>query len=343
MQIENQLDLRSSVRKRPGMYFGSPNSLGLGHLICEVASNPIDLFLQDQVSTIKIQLDNDRLIVEDDGPGFPFEALGPDGVTPFVEYHCTYAHHSPSAVGQVPHVHMTHLNGVGLAAVAAACQELRIQSWRDGRLWEQRFIQGQSAGDAQIVGQAEGSGSIVSVTFDKVLFNQAIPPIERFRQICLETVHLFPGLTIHFGTEQFYSEHGLLDLAKLEYPFANRIKPFYFKAICGAVELQAVALGKQRHHRTIYRAWVNGTQMVDNGTHVDAFVNALKQVQYQPQAIYVHAIMHDPKFAGPTTTRLEVPHLQAEIEVSLFRALTEWQQARQLRSRAKPKGFGAAK
>jgi DNA gyrase subunit B len=341
MQPEEHLILRESVRKRPGMYFGAASQRGLVPLICEVIANPIDLFLQGQVSRITVQLDADRLSVEDDGPGFPFETIGPDGITPFVEYHCTRRHDTPSAIGQVPHIHMSTLGGFGLAVVAAGCQELHIQSRRQGKLWEQPFIQGQPVGAAQVIGEAEGSGTIVQVTFDKELFNQAIPPIEHIRQLCLETVYLFPRLTIQFGTEVFYSEQGLINLAKLEYPVSNHIEPFHCNIKCGKVEINAAAIGRSRRGQPYRKAWVNGIKAAySSGTHVDAFLNALKQAKYHPQAIYIHAIMHDPEFAGPTKTRLDVPQMQPDIETGLFQVLEAWKAPRKLPDNRRSTGFG---
>jgi DNA gyrase subunit B len=341
MQPEEHLILREHVRKRPGMYFGAASAWGLVPLICEVIANPIDLFLQGQVSRINVQLDTDRLSVEDDGPGFPFETIGPDGITPFVEYHCTRRHDTPSAIGQVPHIHMSTLGGFGLAVVAAGCQELHIQSRRQGKLWGQRFIQGQPVGAAQVIGEAEGSGTIVQITFDKELFNQAVPLIEHIRQQCRYTVYLFPGLTIQFGAELFYSEHGLIDLAKLEYPGSKHIETFHCNIRCGEVEINAAAIGHRRRGLPDRKAWVNGIQArYGGGTHVTAFDNALKQAKYSPQAFYIHAIMHDPEFAGPTKTKLDVPQMQSEMETGLFQALEAWQSAKNSSNNTRSKGFG---
>jgi DNA gyrase subunit B len=287
---------------------------------------PIQLtcFCKAKSRVLTSKLDADRLSVEDDGPGLPFETIGLDGVTPFVEYHCTRRHYTPSAVGQVPHIHMSTLGGFGLAVVAAGCQEVHIQSRRRGKLWEQRFIQGQPVGAAQVIGEAEGSGTIVQITFDKELFNQAIPPIEHIRQLCLDTVYLFPRLTIQFGAETFYSEHGLIDLGKLEYPVSQHIEPFHCNIKCGKVEINAAAIGRSHRGQPDRRAWVNGIEMDDYGTHVAAFDNALKQAKYRPKAFYIHAIMHDPAFAGPMKTRLDVPQMQPDIEAGLFQALETW-------------------
>jgi DNA gyrase subunit B len=340
MLPEEHIIIRERLRKRPGMYLGSVSSNGLGILICEVIGNPLDLFLRHQASTITIQLDELGLTVEDDGPGFPFETTGSDGITPFVEYHCTRYHNAPSADGHAPHVHMNNLNGVGLAVVAAACQELHIQSRRQGQLWEQRFIQGESVAPAKVIGRAEGSGSFVHVLFDQVLFNHSKPRIDIIRQKCLETVYLLPGLTIHFREERFYSASGLVDLAKLFHPASKAIEPFLCNIMCGAVEIQAVAIGKIRRGQAFCKAWVNGCHSLEEGTHVDAFRAALKRIKYQPQAIYIHVIMHDPEFAGPTNTRLDMPQVKLAIESCLFEALDKWRSALSERPNRHPNGFG---
>jgi DNA gyrase subunit B len=346
MVLEEHFIVREHLRKRPGMYLGTTGPKGIANLIYEVIGNPIDLFLQSQVSTIDIQLTERGVTVTDDGPGFPFEAIGPDGETPFVEYHCTRYHNSPTAVGQVPHIHMTNFNGIGLAAVAAACQDLHIQSHRQGQLWEQRFIQGEPVRPAQVIGPAAGKGSIVQITFDQELFQQSeavFQDITSIRNIvhqgCLETVYLFPGLTIQLGKSKFFSEHGLLELAQREYP-SNHDREVFFRHITTArFTMQAVAIGRSKGKKPHCKAWVNGARMVDEGTHVEAFRSTLKQVKYQPQAIYMHVIMLEPEFAGPMKTALDVPHLRNEMEDRLFEALTEWRKEGDLPPRHPPKGF----
>jgi DNA gyrase subunit B len=331
MSLEEHIIIREAVRKRPGLYFGTTGPRGLTHLIYEVIGNPIDLFLQNQVSTIDIHLTESGVTVIDDGPGFAFETIGPDGKTPFVEYHCTRYHNQPSAMGQLPHVHMTTLNGMGLASIAAASQELRIRSHRQGQLWEQRFIQGEPTGSAQILGLSQKTGSIVQVTFDQALFqeSQAVfqditPILKILQQGCLETSHLFPGLSLQLGQDKYFSKNGLLDLAQQDYPTRFNRKPFDGRVTADKFVIQAVAIGQDEGRNPCCQSWVNGARTIDDGTPVDAFRSALKRINYHPKAIYLHTILLEPEFAGPTKNRLEVPHLHSEMENRLFDALNEW-------------------
>ncbi len=328
------------------MYFGTTAPRGLVQLLYEVIGNAVDLFLQNQVSTIEVQLTELSATVTDDGPGFSFEAIGPDGKTPFVEYHCTRYHNTPSAIGQLPHIHMTNLSGVGLAAVAAACQEFRIRSHRQGKLWEQRFIQGEPTGNAEIIGFSQGTGSIVKLTFDQELFQQSqevFQDITSIRtllhQACMETSHLFPGLTIQCDQKKFFSENGLLDLAHQNYPGHPSNEQFNGQISTDKFVIQAVAIGQDKRRKPGCQSWVNGARLVDEGTPVDAFRSALKRIDYYPKAIYLHAIMLEPEFAGPTKNRLEVPHLHSEMENRLFVALSEWQKDLAPSHRNPPRGF----
>ena len=50
------------VRKRPGMYIGSTSSVGLHHLIWEVADNSFDEVMADYADTVEISLLPDNLV-----------------------------------------------------------------------------------------------------------------------------------------------------------------------------------------------------------------------------------------------------------------------------------------
>ena len=132
------LDWKEHIRKRPGMYIGklgdgsSPDD-GIYILIKEVLDNSIDEYMMGFGKTIEVSVDEYRVTIRDYGRGVP---LGK--VVDVVSKMNTGAKYDSKVFKK-----SVGLNGVGIKAVNALSSSFTIQSYREGKVKEADFGQGE--------------------------------------------------------------------------------------------------------------------------------------------------------------------------------------------------------
>jgi len=314
------LSPKAAIRKRPGMYFGDIEYDGANHIVYELVSNSIDLFLAGLVNKIQVQAVGQDISVSDDGPGFPFnkkhEAENNDSL---VTHYLTHNHHAPTADNHTPHIHFMG-GGLGLSVINAACANLLIKSSDGQHLWHQKFGRGEKLSEASVQSGIYQKGTQITIRLDPEVFGDYGVNLWELRKSLFEAAHLFPGLHIEFNDETFFSKQGLLDLARLfllEEPFnKSLIKKFHFSGQKNGVAIQVAALSTSGSG-TEYRSWVNGLVSHESGSHVNGLSDALHKANWTPEIAMIHVIMHNPKYVGPTKSALECPEVAETIEQML--------------------------
>ena len=325
----------SPVRKRPGMYFGDTGPRGAAQVILELFENAIDEFLQGHATSLCIVEEGDSFEVKDDGRGLPFDQ--PLATQPFNlgTHYLTSLHSSQSADAHAPHVHFRNA-GVGLAAVVAVCETVNVQSWRDGKLWEQSFHRGQPLAPAQVVRGGSGRGTTYRVLLDSEIFGSARPCPAILRRSAVLAAHLFRGIRVQLNRESFCAPQGLLDLAFLlppmtcRDPWAPAAEPFHGYQANDVLSAEVVAFGDGSGGSPDVRSWVNGGPTEEHGSHVDGLKDALRRSRWRPSFILLHVIMRKPEFAGPTRGRLVTPIARKEVRELLAGAIAAHCQKNQL-------------
>src|SRR5436853_1620954 len=158
-----------AVRKRPAMYIGSTDNRGLHHLVHEVVDNSIDEAMAGFCKEIQLTLNADGSVtVADDGRGIPVDVHPKYGV-PAVELVLSRMHTGGKFERKMYRV-SGGLHGVGLSVVNGLSEWLEVRVKRDGQEHRMRFERGQKASDLEVVGRAEGTGTIITFLPDAQVF-----------------------------------------------------------------------------------------------------------------------------------------------------------------------------
>ena len=169
IQVLEGLD---AVRKRPGMYIGSTDGVGLHHLVWEIVDNAVDEALSGFGNRIDVQIHEDGSIsVADQGRGMPvgMHAMG----KPTVEVIFTVLH-AGGKFGQGGYKTSGGLHGVGSSVVNALSLWLEVEITRDGTVYRQRFEEGGTpVTGLEKIGKAPKSQSGTKVHFmpDPAIFS----------------------------------------------------------------------------------------------------------------------------------------------------------------------------
>jgi len=339
------------IRKRPGMYIGGTKLQGLHHLPGELIGNSIDEFLRGRATRVAVSVNDGVVTVTDDGSGLPFDQPSTQDADSLVCDYFTNFHRTPSVDSHAPHVHFHSPMGVGLVVVNALSEFMTVESWTDGKLYRQAYSRGAPTSSAE---QSEGSdvepffpnadgskrGTRITYKADPEIFGERLTDGSYLRSRMFDAAHLHPGIVIELQNERFHAPGGLGDLVRFN-SFSPTSGCFVLNTVHDEIAIHAAASGKQpkrfdefaQANETQWTTWANGVQTAyskTSGTHQDAFDEALKSVGWQPRIAMIHVVMHEPKYAGPTKTKLDVPEKKQAMIDALTTALEKYCEASSL-------------
>ncbi len=226
-----------AVRKRPGMYIGSTDSRGVGHLVNEILDNSTDEGVAGHAKRIEVILHADGSVqVDDDGRGIPVGVHARSGLSG-VELVLTRLH-AGGKFGGSGYKTSGGLHGVGASAVNALSLRFDVTVRRDGKVHEmsfQRGVPGVFAGDGPAapftaepglrvvrrMKRTETSGTSIRYWYDARYFETgARLDVDVVRTKLRNTAFLVPGvqyvlrdLTAEVPTrEEFHFPNGLTDM-----------------------------------------------------------------------------------------------------------------------------------
>ncbi|MFI5836302.1 type IIA DNA topoisomerase subunit B [Micromonospora sp. NPDC051300] len=236
-----------AVRKRPGMYIGSTDSRGVGHLVNEILDNSTDEGVAGHATTVDVLLHADGSVqVDDDGRGIPTDVHAKSGISG-VELVLTRLH-AGGKFGGSGYKTSGGLHGVGASAVNALSRRFDVTVRRGGKVHAMSFrhgVPGIFDGDGpdapftpgpglQIVGamkRGQRTGTSIRWWHDPRYFETgAALDTEAVRLKLRNTAFLVPGVAYRLRDatgeevveERFHFPDGLTDMVEFLAPAGDR-------------------------------------------------------------------------------------------------------------------------
>ncbi len=278
------LDGIEHVRKRPSMYIGSTDTVGLHHLVYEVIDNAIDEALVGYCNNISVVIKPDDIIeIVDDGRGIPTDLHPEEGVSA-LQIVMTKLH----AGGKFHHKSYKisgGLHGVGVSVVNALSEWLEVRVCRDGEAFVQRYQRGVPEAKVTNEGSCKESGTRVAFKPDETVFKSIKFNFDILSKRLRELAFLNKGISIVIRDMRnrkepkehiFQFEGGIISFVE----YINRSKtalhkkPIYFEEKRDDIEVETAIEYNEGYTENIF-AFVNNINTVEGGTHLIGFKSGL--------------------------------------------------------------------
>lgn len=272
-----------AVRRRPGMYIGSTDARGLHHLVYEVVDNSIDEAMAGFCDEIKINLHSDNSItVIDNGRGIPVD-IHPKTGLPAVQVVMTLLH-AGGKFGGGGYKVSGGLHGVGISVVNALSKWLKVEVWRNGNVYYQKYERGVPVTELEITGKSNFTGTKITFKPDPEIFEELEFDNDTLSKRFQELAFLSKGITIIFNDERigksvrYHHEGGIKDFVK----YLNKNKdplhdPIYFEEDKDDIIVEIALQYTGGYIETLF-SFVNNIHTIDGGTHEAGFKAGLTRV-----------------------------------------------------------------
>jgi DNA gyrase subunit B len=275
-----------AVRLRPAMYIGSVASEGLHHLVWEVVDNSIDEALAGYCDTIHVTVNEDNSItVVDNGRGIPV-GIHPEEQKSAVEVVMTMLH-AGGKFDNDGYKFSGGLHGVGVSAVNALSEWLKVEVRREGKIHYQEYARGIPQTPLEVIGETDERGTTITFKPDAEIFKETtIFDYAVLQNRIRELAFLNAG--IHMILEdrrekkqkdEFKYDGGIRSF--VEFLNQDREKlhepPIYLMGERDMTQVEVALQYNDSYSSRIY-SYANNIHTHDGGTHESGFKSAMTRV-----------------------------------------------------------------
>jgi len=343
----------SAVRKRPGMYIGTTDVSGLHHLIWEVVDNAIDEAMAGFCKNIDVVIYKDgSCSCEDDGRGIPVDKHSKTGKSA-LETVLTILH-AGGKFGGGGYKVSGGLHGVGVSVVNALSSYLKANVYRDGKIYEQEYIDGgHPKSEIAVVGDTKKTGTKIWFQPDPTIFEHTDFDFQTILNRLRQQAYLTKGVTIRILDEredgqkyQFYFEGGIKSYVQHLNQNKESIGSIVYVEKDVDEGMVEVALQYTETFNEQIFTFANNIHTIEGGMHLTGFRSALtrtinnyarknnllkeKEVNLTADDVregltaIVSVKLADPQFEGQTKSKLGNAEMRTAVETVFGDAFSEF-------------------
>jgi DNA gyrase subunit B len=274
-----------AVRKRPGMYIGDPHDgTGLHHLVWEAVDNAVDEHLAGHCDLVQVIVHSEGSItVIDNGRGIPV-GMHDKGVSA-AEVVMTQLH-AGGKFNSDSYSVSAGLHGVGVSAVNAVSEWLKMEIRREDKLWFQEYARGVPQAPLAAIGHSKRNGTKVTFKPDPQIFTMTDFSFEVLNNRLREISFLNAGLEVVLEDERGEGkkvthkfEGGIREfveaLNKKKTPLHDSV--IYLHAVKDGVDIEIAMQWSDSYNESIF-PYTNNVFNRDGGTHLTGLRTALTRV-----------------------------------------------------------------
>lgn len=266
------------VRKRPAMYIGSTNGMGLHHLVWEIVDNAVDEALSGYGQYITVTIHKDgSLSVQDEGRGIPV-GVNKDTGKRAIELVFTELH-AGGKFSDKAYTTSAGLHGVGASVTNALSEWLECNVYRDGEIHHIKFVNGGKISEPLTsIGRTNRHGTYVRFKPDAKIFSTVEFKWDTIYNRLQESAFLLKN--VHFilkdersqESVEFHYENGLSQYVSVlnanKTPLSTVIN---FEDNTSHIKIDiAFQYCAEDYGENIY-SYVNNVRTRDGGTHETGF------------------------------------------------------------------------
>ena len=280
-----------AVRKRPAMYIGSTGPAGLHHLVYEVVDNSVDEILAGRCTAVDVILhQDDSVTVLDDGSGIPVDPMKDPKLPANIrgksalEVVLTVLH-AGGKFDKGAYKVSGGLHGVGVSVVNALSEQLKVEVYREGKIWTQSYKRGKPEGPVEATGKTQDHGTRVTFKPDSDIFSETKFSYDILSNRLREIAFLNAGAKITIIDEHddkkhtFHYEGGISQFVR--FLNANK-KPLHSEPISASKSKEDTVVDFAIQYNEDYSenvfSFVNDIKTPEGGTHLAGFRSALTRV-----------------------------------------------------------------